>query len=142
MSSDDIDLQYSHNFIYSISCLHIPTFRSQAATVSGNGKIHYFYFSHTKACVTKFDLVVKLVKVDQGSPFIKTLYSLSPRCCMPSFKIIEPPVLEIICTIYGYGGHLGHVAWTIYTNFAPPPFPKRLHIKFCFNRLSVFREDV
>ena len=27
-------------------------------------------------------------------------------------------------TIYGHGGHLGHVIMTIYINFVPPPFPK------------------
>ena len=31
---NDLDLQYSHTFIISISCLHLPTFRSQAAIVS------------------------------------------------------------------------------------------------------------
>ena len=30
----DIDLQYSHTFINKISCLHLPTFRSQATIVS------------------------------------------------------------------------------------------------------------
>ena len=34
-----------------------------------------------------------------------------------------------VFTIYGHGGHLGHV--TIYTNFRFP-FPRRLHIKFDF----------
>ena len=36
-----------------------------------------------------------------------------------------------VFTIYGHGGHLGHVTWTIYTNFCFP-FPRRLHIKFGF----------
>ena len=45
-------------------------------------------------------------------------------------------------TIYGHGGHLGHVTWTIYTNF-PSPFPRRRHIKFVFDWPSCFRgEDV
>ena len=45
-------------------------------------------------------------------------------------------------TIYGHGGHLGHVTWTIYTKF-PSPFPRRLHIKFGFDWPSGFRgEDV
>ena len=45
-------------------------------------------------------------------------------------------------TIYGRGGHLGHVIWTIYINFCSP-FPRRLHIKFCFDWPSGFRgEDV
>ena len=33
-----------------------------------------------------------------------------------------------VFTIYGRGGHFGHVTWTIYTNFRSP-FPMRLHIK-------------
>ena len=45
-------------------------------------------------------------------------------------------------TIYGHGGHLGHVTWTIYINFRSP-FPRRLHIKFGFDWQSGFRgEDV
>ena len=35
-SRNDIDLQYSHNFIKSFSCLYLPTFRSQALLVSEN----------------------------------------------------------------------------------------------------------
>ena len=35
-SRNDLDLQYSHNFIYSIRCLLLPTFRSLAAIVSEN----------------------------------------------------------------------------------------------------------
>ena len=47
-----------------------------------------------------------------------------------------------VFTIYGHGVHLGHVAWTIYTNFRSP-FPRRLHIKFGFDWPSGFRgEDV
>ena len=43
-----------------------------------------------------------------------------------------------VFTIYGYGGHLGHVTWTIYTSFCFP-FPRRLHIKFGFDWPSGFR---
>ena len=46
-----------------------------------------------------------------------------------------------VFTIYGHGGHLGHVTWTIYINFCSP-FPKRLHVKFGFDWPSSFREDV
>ena len=47
-----------------------------------------------------------------------------------------------VFTIYGHGGHLGHVTWTIYINFCSP-FPKRLHIKFGFDWPSSFRgEDI
>ena len=40
--SDDFDLQYSHNFIYSICGLHLPTLRSQAATVSEKSIVFTF----------------------------------------------------------------------------------------------------
>ena len=33
-SRNDLGIRYSHTFVNSISCLHLPTFRSQAATVS------------------------------------------------------------------------------------------------------------
>ena len=47
-----------------------------------------------------------------------------------------------VFTIYGHGGHLGIVTWTIYTKFCSP-FPRRLHIKFSFDWPSGFRgEDV
>ena len=62
------------------------------------------------------------------------------------FKIIGLLVLEKkifkVFTIYGHGGHLGHVTWTIDINFCSP-FPRRLHIKFGFDWPSGFRgEDV
>ena len=47
-----------------------------------------------------------------------------------------------VFTIYGHGGHLGHVTWTIYINFRSP-FPRGLHIEFGFDWPSGFRgEDV
>ena len=46
----------------------------------------------------------------------------------------------MVFTIYGHGGHLGHVTWTIYINFRFP-FPRRLHIKFGFDWPSGFREE-
>ena len=47
-----------------------------------------------------------------------------------------------VFTIYGHGGHLGHVSWTIYANFGSP-FPRRRHIKFGFDWPSGFRgEDI
>ena len=42
--------------------------------------------------------------------------------------------------IYGHGGHLGHLTWTIYINFHSP-FPTRLHIKFGFDWAGSFREE-
>ena len=43
-----------------------------------------------------------------------------------------------VFTIYGHGGHLGHVTWTNYINFRSP-FPRRHHIKFGFDWPSGFR---
>ena len=56
-SRNDLDLQYSHNFIYSIRCLFLLSFRSLAAIVSEKSTV--FSFSYRKAQVTKFDLAVK-----------------------------------------------------------------------------------
>ena len=56
-SRNDLDLQYSHIFIYSIGCLLILPFRSLAEILTEQSTV--FTFSHRKAKVTKFDLVVK-----------------------------------------------------------------------------------
>ena len=45
-----------------------------------------------------------------------------------------------VFTIYGRGGHLGHVTQMPRTNFRSP-YPRRLHIKFGFDRASGFREE-
>ena len=67
----------------------------------------------------------------------------SPRCYIPSFVKIgsgEEDFLRVF-TIYGRGGHLGHVTWTIYINFRSP-FPRRLHIKFGFDWPAVSEEKM
>ena len=46
-SSNDLDLQYSHTFIYSIRYLLTPTFRSLAAIVSEKATV--FTFPYRKA---------------------------------------------------------------------------------------------
>ena len=76
----------------SISCLHLPTFRSQAAIVSEKSTV--FTFSNGKAQVTKFDLAVKYVKVNPGSSFEQIMTCLSFRCYIPSFVEIFPLVLK------------------------------------------------
>ena len=53
-SSNDLDLLYSHTFIYSFRCLLLPTFRSLAAIVSEKSTV--FIVSYRKVYVTKFDL--------------------------------------------------------------------------------------
>ena len=44
-----------------------------------------------------------------------------------------------VFTIYGCGGHLGYVTQMPRTNFRSP-YPRRLHIKFCFDWSSGFGE--
>ena len=78
--------------IPSRSQLYLPTFRSQGSIVSA--KFTVFPFSYRKAQVSKFDLAVKYVKVTPGSSFIQTMMGRSPRCYIPSFVEIGPPVLE------------------------------------------------
>ena len=46
-SSNDLDLQYSHTFMKSISCMYLPIFRSQASIVSEKSTV--FTFSYRKA---------------------------------------------------------------------------------------------
>ena len=46
-TTNDLDLQYSHSFMKSISCLHLPTFRSQGSIVSEKSTV--FTFSYRKA---------------------------------------------------------------------------------------------
>ena len=41
-SSNDLDLQYSHTFMKSISCLYLPTFRSQASIVPEKSTVSLF----------------------------------------------------------------------------------------------------
>ena len=41
-SRNDLDLQYSHTFINLITCLHLQTFRSQAAIVSEKSTVSLF----------------------------------------------------------------------------------------------------
>ena len=46
-----------------------------------------------------------------------------------------------VFTIYGHGGHLGHVTQTPRTNFCSP-IPLRLYMKFNFDRPNGFGEDL
>ena len=47
----------------------------------------------------------------------------------------------VVFTIYGRGGHLGHVTRISGSNFCLP-YPWMLHIKFHFDWSSTFREDL
>ena len=46
----------------------------------------------------------------------------------------------MVFTIYGRGGHLGHVTQMPRTKYRFP-YPRRLHIKFCFDWQSGFGEE-
>ena len=64
---------------------------------------------------------------------------------MSSFVEIDPPVLkkkifEGFFTIYGHGGHLGHVTWISYIHIGSP-FLLMVHIKSGFDWPSGFRGD-
>ena len=54
----------------------------------------------------------------------------------PSINWFWRRYLEAI-TIYGCGGHTGHVTWTVWTYFCSPQ-PRRLHMKCGYNRLRGF----
>ena len=57
-----------------------------------------------------------------------------PRLSDPGEDIFK------VFTIYGDGGHLGHVTWIINIHIASN-FLRMLHIKFGFDLLSGFREE-
>ena len=92
MSRNDLDIQYSHIFTYSIKCLLLLTFRSVAAIVSEKSTV--YPFSYRKASVTKFDRAVKKIKGTPGSSFEQTMMGRSPRCYIPTFVEIGLPVPE------------------------------------------------
>ena len=69
----------------------------------------------------------------------------SIRCYIPSFVKIGTPRsgeedFRRDFTIYGRGGHLGHVTQMPPTNFRSA-YPERLHIKFGFDLASGFGEE-
>ena len=45
-----------------------------------------------------------------------------------------------VFTIYGHGGHLGHMTLTIYTKFGPP-FLRMLYVMFSFDWPRDFGEE-
>ena len=52
---------------------------------------------------------------------------------------VEEDFLRVF-TIYGPGGHLGHVTKMPRTKYCSP-YPRRLHIKFGFDQPSGFGEE-
>ena len=47
----------------------------------------------------------------------------------------------MVFTIYGHGGHLGHVTWTIYINFRSS-FLRMLHMKLALIEPAVSDEKI
>ena len=70
------------------------------------------------------------------------MMSWSSRYFIPSFVEIRPPVLKIFkgFTIYGRGGHLGHMTSVMSSDFHFL-VPESLHTKFDSDRHSSFREN-
>ena len=76
---------------------------------------------------------------------VKYMMGWSPRCYIPSFvksacRFRRRRFLKVFFIIYGRGGHLGHVTQMPRTNVCSPN-PRRLHIKFGFDRPSGFGEE-
>ena len=143
MSRNDLDLQYSHIFFYSIRCLLLLIFRSLAAIVSENPLFSLFLIEKTKQ-------IWPCLQIGQGhsrviiwntydeleSPMLKTKFSEN----WPAGSGEED--FWRVFTIYGRGGHLGHVTQMPWTNLRYP-YPMGLHIKFGFAWPSGFGvEDV
>ena len=65
----------------------------------------------------------------------------SPGCYIPSYVEIRPlvpeKIFEGVFTVYGRGGHLGHVTSIVSSDFYFH-VPERLHIKFGSDRHSSF----
>ena len=93
-----------------------------------------------KSIRKQFDLIKK-VMVNSRSSFEQSLLGPSPQCCIPSPKVIGPLVPENIFTIYGRGGHLGHVTQTPSPTNLRSLNPCRLHMKFGFDWPSGFGEE-
>ena len=77
---NDLDLQYSHTFIISISCLHLPTFRSLAAIVSEKSTV--LTFSHRKNISNQ---ILPCGKIGQGH---------SKVIICTNYDGLEPPMLH------------------------------------------------
>ena len=80
------------------------------------------------------------------SSFEQTMMGSSSQCCIPSFLEISPPVPEkkilegFFFTKYWHGSNLGHVTNMPRTKFRSL-YPRRLHIKFGFDRPIGFGEE-
>ena len=107
--------------------------------------MHFHFFPHK--CL--YNQIWPWPKIGQGHPRV-IIYAIydgpTSQMLHTKFHANRPSCsgedVWRVFTIYGHGGHLGHVTWTPYANFRSP-IPWRLHMKFDFNRPSGSRgEDV
>ena len=109
--SNDLDLKYSHTFINSISCLHLPMFKLQAAIVSEKSIV--FTFSYRKA----YNQIWPCRKISQGhsSVIIWTNYDgqqspiIHTKFCVNRSTGSGKEEFWMIFTIWGHYCHLGHL---------------------------------
>ena len=140
MSINDIDLWYLQRFMYSFSCLHLPDYNSF-------WKIHCFTFFPYKSrkdqiwsCRKKYQRSTHGYRLSKlGSTAVPdSIYQVSTT----SADWIQRRRFLKIFTIYGHGGHLGHVTRIIWAYFFRSLIPVRLHVKFDFDWPSSFWGDV
>ena len=91
----------------------------------------------------KLGLALKMVKVNQDSSFVQTWWDQVPNAI---YQVPRPLAFwfqrrrylnGVDLTLYGHGGHLGHVTISI-CNKSTPLNLRRRHIKFEFNWPSGF----
>ena len=130
-----------HIFINSISCLHLPTSRSQAAIVSEKSTV--FTFSHRKT----FYQIWPCHKIGQGHSrvIIWTNYDGQESWMLHTkFRGNRPAGsgddFWTVFTIYGLGGHLGHMTSIMLSDFHFL-VPERFHTKFGSDQHSSFWEN-
>ena len=142
-SRNDLDLQYSHNFINLIRCLHLPTFRSLVAIVPEKSTVFTFFLWKSPN-----NKIWPSLKIGQGQPrvIIWTIYNGLEFPMLhtkfrgnPSTSSGEEDFWRVF-TIYGRGGHLGHVIQMLRTTFRSP-YQRRLRIKLGFDWPSGFRKE-
>ena len=112
-----------HTFISSIGCLHLATFRSQAS-------IHCFLSLFFQKKSRSYQ-IWPCRKIGQGQPRVK-YDGLEFQMLHTKFNGKQSTSSRLegfsrVFTIYGRGGHLGHVTQMPRTNFRSP-YPRRLHI--------------
>ena len=84
-SRNDLDLQYSHVFIYSIRCQLLLTFRSLAAIVSEKSTV--FPFSYRKSWVTKGGCALSPFFGPPRKPKIKSYFKTLSLDCLIRWMI-------------------------------------------------------